>query len=201
MSLLTFVQVTFGVWLTINLVSYVAKGRYRRHYAVFSRAKPIDWLATTASSSVLIVATVALGITLIVAWPAVLGWSWLMLLARPEEAANAGQNLNLAPAQLPYLGLVFVALLAFSVPGFARYEEEQFRRGTNGLGDALARSVKFGLAHCVVGVPLGLGLALTVPGLWLTYQYRRGGIRRAVFVHSIYNWLILAGLAGWLVVR
>ncbi|HRF59804.1 MAG TPA: hypothetical protein PLH94_07815 [Fimbriimonadaceae bacterium] len=201
MTPLVLVQIVFGIWITINLLTYVSKRRFRRHYAVFARAKFGEWLGTMASSVVLIFTTITVGILLIVLWPSVLGWTWLMLLARPEEAANAGQNLNLAPAQIPYVGLLFVALLALSVPRFARYEEEQFRRGTKGPGDALVRSVKFGLVHCIVGVPIGLGLALTIPGLWFTYQYRRGGVRRAVFVHSIYNWLILIALAGWLVWR
>lgn len=201
MTPLVLVQIVFGIWITINLLTYVSKRRFRRHYAVFARAKAGDWLGAIASSVVLLFVTITIGILLMVLWPKVLGWTWLLLLARPEEAASAGQNLNLAPAKIPYVGLLFVALLAFSVPRFARYEEEQFRRGTKGLGDALVRSVKFGLIHCVVGVPIGLGLALTIPGLWLTYQYRRGGVRRAVFAHSVYNWLILAGLAGWLVTR
>ena len=38
------------------------------------------------------------------------------------------------------------------------------------------RSLVFGLAHLPMGIPLGAALALSIGGLWFTYQYFRGGV-------------------------
>lgn len=69
---------------------------------------------------------------------------------------------------------VFFTLLLAALPLLARAEERAFRRGTRGRLDALRRSLVFGLAHCLVGVPVFVGLALSVGGLYFSRQYTLG---------------------------
>lgn len=69
-------------------------------------------------------------------------------------------------------GLFLLVLLA-ALPILAHSEERVFRAGVLAWRAILQRSVLFGLMHCVVGVPLAAGIALTVPGVFLGYHYKR----------------------------
>ena len=114
--------------------------------------------------------------------------SWIYLLPGFHDHAT---NIAVIPIQVKYLGIAYIPLLALSVPGLARGEEMSYRYGTVGWKNGVVRSVRFGLAHCVAGVPLYGGLALTVGGLWFTLQYFRGGVERSTLHHATYNWIVL----------
>src|SRR5690606_8906721 len=49
--------------------------------------------------------------------------------------------------------LFFVAL-AFVLPFLAQSEEKSFRQGYDDWGSIVKQSIKFGLVHCIVGVPV-----------------------------------------------
>lgn len=102
--------------------------------------------------------------------------------------------------------LFFVAL-AFVLPFLARSEERSFRKEYNEWDSIVKQSIKFGLVHCLVGVPLAAGIALIVPGFFYGYKYKRAfdrntetlGYRRAedeaVMVsttyHTMYNMIVV----------
>ena len=67
----------------------------------------------------------------------------------------------------------FIGLLIVGLPLLVSREEWVFRRGAERRGtiDNVARSVLFGLAHAVVGIPIGAALALSIGGLYLTWCY------------------------------
>ena len=71
--------------------------------------------------------------------------------------------------------VLFGALLLVSLPLLVEREEWIFRRGAeqrSGFRNAVV-SVAFGLAHAVVGIPLGAALALSIGGAWFTHVYLR----------------------------
>jgi hypothetical protein len=72
--------------------------------------------------------------------------------------------------------LVFGALLIPCLPLFAEREERAFRMGAEGWswGRRIVRSVQFGLVHAVIGIPIGVALALSAGGLYFTLAYLRG---------------------------
>ena len=37
----------------------------------------------------------------------------------------------------------------------------------------IRRAVEFGLVHCLIGIPIGVGLALSIGGLYFTWAYLR----------------------------
>lgn len=115
--------------------------------------------------------------------PRLMGWSVLSLIG-----ANGG-NLNTAGATLPYLGIIFCLLLLAVLPWFAQIEEELFRAGTKNWSNALKRSIYFGFAHMIMGVPLGGAIALILPGLYFTYEYFKGGVERSTQAHFQYNFV------------
>lgn len=104
--------------------------------------------------------------------------------------------------------LVFFVALAFVLPFLARAEERIFRKGYNDWGTITKQSVKFGLAHCLVGIPLAAGIALIIPGLFYGLKYKRAFDRNvdtmdygraedeAVMVsttyHTMYNMIVVA---------
>lgn len=104
---------------------------------------------------------------------------------------------------------LFVAMLVPALPLFAESEERRFRAGAEYWSTAsrVRRAVAFGLVHCVIGIPIGVGLALSIGGLYFTWAYlrgyeRSGGSRQAAIsestrAHLAYNVTILAvvGLA------
>lgn len=71
---------------------------------------------------------------------------------------------------------VFLTLLVPAVPLMALREEEIFRRGAEGWSNArrVGRALLFGLAHALIGIPIGVALALSLGGLYFTAVYLRG---------------------------
>ncbi len=69
--------------------------------------------------------------------------------------------------------LFFIGLLLVGLPLLVAREEWLFRRGSEQRSTAnnLGRAVVFGLAHAVVGIPIGAALALSIGGLYLTWSY------------------------------
>ena len=80
--------------------------------------------------------------------------------------------------------LFFVAL-AFVLPFLARSEERSFRKGHDEWSSITKQSVKFGLVHCLVGIPLAAGIALIISGLFYGLKYKRAFDRN---VESLGHW-------------
>ncbi len=104
----------------------------------------------------------------------------------------------------------FCLALAFILPFLTRSEERSFRKGYNEWIPIIKQSIKFGLVHCFVGIPLAAGIALIIPGFFLGYKYKRAldrnvetmGLWRAedeaVMVsttyHTMYNMIVVGFL-------
>lgn len=135
--------------------------------------------------------TVVLGIWLLSLHPLMqVGW-WKLF-------SGTGTNVYTIGWQVPFFGIAFCILLLVALPKLVKAEEEMFREGTQGWGDGLVRSTKFGLAHVLfAGIPIGIGLALILVGLFYTYLYFRGGVELSIQGHLQYNMIIvLIMLAG-----
>jgi hypothetical protein len=117
------------------------------------------------------------------------------------------QDLGLLNVLIPafFLGLLVVAL-----PVLVAREEWVFRRGAEHRGalSNIRRSVVFGLAHAIIGIPLGAALALSIGGLYLTWCYLRGwratrsqagALLESTRAHLAYNATILVLVAVALV--
>lgn len=135
-----------------------------------------------------------------------LSWTLLQRWRRPGEKRV---NVILRPAKLPYVGLVYTALLLLLVPTFASWEELLFRDqsimaewpviGTffEMLPEwvfVIAWSMLiFGLIHMLSGVELSEALVLGfVGGLYFSIAYRYwGGLAQAIVAHTSYNILAI----------
>ncbi len=181
--------------VTVSAVRHLATGKVREDFQVFRGLKPIQWAELSAKGIALAAIVIAACVGLFYLPIPFLQWSWLSLLAGPNNP-NAGTNLIIsAGASVPYFGILFVILLFFNLPRFARDEEETFREGTENWLQAIPRSLAFGFMHCIVGVPIAAGFALSLAGLWFTAEYFRGGVDRSTRVHAFYNMVLLTCLA------
>lgn len=105
-----------------------------------------------------------------------------------------GVNANVAATRIPIIGLLFALLLFINLPSLALFEEKTFRLGTLTWAEGMWRSLAFGLVHCLVGIPLAAGLAISILGLWCTYHYFQGGVHQAAAHHATYNMILVAVL-------
>jgi hypothetical protein len=107
--------------------------------------------------------------------------------------------------------IVFVVLLLPALPLLVEREEHAFRLGaeTWSTPKRIGKALLFGLVHAVVGIPIGVALALSIGGAAFTLAYLRGwrrtGSRRAALdessrLHLAYNLSIVGLVAAALVV-
>jgi hypothetical protein len=98
--------------------------------------------------------------------------------------------------------LCFIGLLIVGMPLLVAREEWVFRRGAEQRGTVrnLGRSVLFGLAHAVIGIPIGAALALSIGGVYLTWCYlegwqetrsQTGALLESTRAHLAYNLTII----------
>lgn len=155
---------------------------------------------------------VIVGVTLSMYVPG-LKYGWLNLFV------GGGGNVLLAPVTegmrsdnqlIRLLPPLFFAAFMFIIPFLAKAEEEMFRKGHENWGRIVWQSVKFGFAHCFVGVPLAFGIALIITGLFYAYHYKRTvdryepslgyfraqekALEASTIYHSMCNTIVLAVL-------
>jgi len=98
------------------------------------------------------------------------GW-WTMIGGEGNPVVGVtAKDYGIVSVVIP---LFFIGLLIVGLPLLVAREEWVFRRGAERRGTAanVGRSVLFGLAHAVVGIPIGAALALSIGGLYLTWCY------------------------------
>jgi hypothetical protein len=139
-----------------------------------------------------------------------LNWGWWSALGGFGNPVTGGTERTTGTPLEWLVPLVFVALLIPALPLFAEAEERMFRLGAEGRSRCgrLRRSVEFGLAHAIIGIPIGAALGLTVGGLYFTWSYmrvfRRTGDQNAAMLestraHTAYNATVIALVAAVLI--
>lgn len=132
-----------------------------------------------------------------------LDWGWWTALGgegNPVFGSNDQTRGTLLEWLLP---AVFVSLLVPALPLFALREEQMFREGAEHWSwrRRVLMALAFGLVHAVIGIPIGVALALSIGGAYFQLQYlrayRRTGSRPAAVLestraHTAYNGMIVA---------
>lgn len=130
------------------------------------------------------------------------GW-WTAIGGEGNPAVGVGREGAAGPLEA-VLPIIFMSLLLVGLPLLVEGEEWVFRRGAERRGRAanLRRSVLFGLVHALVGVPIGVALALSVGGAYFTWAYLRtwaatgsedAALAESTRSHLAYN-LVIAGI-------
>jgi hypothetical protein len=132
-----------------------------------------------------------------------LEWGWWTALGGFGNPVTGGTERTVGTALEWLVPAVFVALLVPALPLLAEREERVFRWGDEhrSVPQRAARGVVFGLAHAIMGIPLGAALALSIGGWYFSWRYLRGyraaggdaraGLLESTRAHLAYNGFIV----------
>jgi hypothetical protein len=143
-----------------------------------------------------------------------LDWGWWTALGGTGNPVTGGTDQTIGTVWEWVVPVVFIALLVPALPLFAYAEEQLFRRGAERWTRRrrVVKTVQFGLVHALIGVPIGVALALAVGGGYFLAVYLRAFRRRpssaeatleSARAHTAYNGvivivvLVLAALAAF----
>lgn len=160
----------------------VLHGNYKKFLELFRKMRPVMFLTNLPVQ----VLTICVGLFL----NSVVGlkWGWTSFL----HSDGSTSNVNLIGFSYVWFAPIFAVLIIIAMPLLTLTEEQIFRKGTGGVASVLIRSLIFGLIHMVAGISLGFALALTIPGIWFTYQYKKGGVKRSAAYHLAWNYLLIS---------
>ena len=93
MTPLTILGWAATAWVTVNLVLALRKGTLKEDYQILECLKGWKLLPALLGSWTVLTVVMAVGLLMIVSSPQYLGFSWLQLIATPEERPGAARNL------------------------------------------------------------------------------------------------------------
>jgi hypothetical protein len=154
------------------------------------------WPAPFVVGAVLVVATVLLQVP-------VLRWGWWTAIGGVGNPVTGTTDQTAGTPLEWIIPVIFLTLLVPAIPLFALAEERSFRRGceTWTWPRRVRRTIEFGLAHAVIGIPIGVALALSCGGAYFMWVYLRGfrhhhsqgeAVLDSARAHAVYNALIVA---------
>ena len=131
-----------------------------------------------------------------------LDFGWWTAIGGEGNPVTGGSERTVGTVLEWVVPLVFGLLLLPGLPLFAEAEERTFRLGAESWSwrRRLARAVfGFGLVHVVIGVPIGVALALSLGGAWFLYVYlrtvprhgRATALLESTRAHTAYNGVIV----------
>lgn len=122
-----------------------------------------------------------------------LDWGWWSAIGGVGNPVTGSTERTTGTTLEWLIPLVFVLLLLPALPLFAEAEERRFREGAEhwSFRRKVGQGVVFGLVHAIVGIPIGVALALSVGGWYFTWCYLRGGVLESTRAHTAYNGVII----------
>jgi hypothetical protein len=192
--------------LVIGSALYSSYKDFRKDSSLLKMAyftRPMDYLW----SFLMVVGVMTTVITLAsIGLPKFMTWSWVSMLGGEGDAPNG--NIMAAPFKSGSVIIIgiFWLLLTLALPYLAKGEEKSFRSLVFSTKSRIITSIKFGLIHMVVGVPLFIALILAVAGYIFSIFYVKAFTKAAkvdpytadevavnvsTSVHAKYNFLII----------
>jgi hypothetical protein len=122
-----------------------------------------------------------------------LDWGWWSAIGGVGSPVTGVTEDSAGTVFETLIPLVLVLLLLPALPLFAEAEERRFRQGAEHWSFArkVWRGVVFGLVHALMGIPIGVALALSIGGWYFTWWYLRGGVLESTRAHTAYNGFII----------
>jgi hypothetical protein len=193
--------------LVIGSALYGSYKDFRKDSSLLKMAyltRPMDYLW----SFLMVVGVMTTVITLAsIGLPKFMTWSWISMLGSDGSSDPSG-NIVAAPFKSGSVLIIggFWFLLSLALPYLAKGEEQAFRSMVFGTKNRIITSIKFGLVHMIVGVPLFIALILAVAGYIFSIFYVKAFYKAAkvdpytaddvavnvsTSVHAKYNFLII----------
>ena len=132
-----------------------------------------------------------------------LSWGWWSAIGGSGNPITGSTTETAGTIWEWLIPLVFLSFLLPALPLFAHAEERMFRQGAQKWSPRRRAwmVVKFGLAHALIGIPIGVALALSVGGAYFMAVYlrayratpnQREATLESTRAHTAYNGAILS---------
>jgi hypothetical protein len=152
------------------------------------------------------VLTLVLVVAILLVQLPVLSFGWWTAIGGTGNPVTGSTSQTDGTALAWIIPLVFLALLLPGIPLFALREEELFREGCERWSwpRRVLKAVEFGLVHTIIGIPIGVALALSIGGGYFQWVYLRGFRRshdplvstlESARAHTVYNGVIVVLVA------
>lgn len=165
------------------------------YYMVYF-SRPLDWLL----GFIALITFVILLVSIEPYIPDFLKIGIFSLLDKDNVNGNVA-ILNKSSSISPIITILICLFLFLLFPKAAYSEEKTFRHKIINFKDSISSNIKFGLIHCIVGVPIWIGLCLSIMGFILTmryiYEYKKTNsydmaLSASTSLHGKYNIIALA---------
>ncbi len=105
----------------------------------------------------------------------VLSWGWWTAIGGQGNPVTGTTDQTAGTALEWIVPIAFLLVLLPAIPVFAETEERMFRLGAENWSPAkrVGKAVQFGLMHAVIGIPIGVALALSIGGGYFMWCYLR----------------------------
>jgi hypothetical protein len=134
-----------------------------------------------------------------------LRWGWWSMIGGSGNPIFGSSDATSGTVWEWLIPVLFVGLAVAALPLFAHAEERMFRMGAERWSQRrrALKVVQFGLIHAVIGIPIGVAMALSVGGAYFMAVYLRafrttGSTAEATLestrAHTTYNALIIASV-------
>lgn len=173
-----FGSLIFGLVLGISVDTLKRVYQYKRHRDLLKKIcrspSPRHFVEGFFITAVCVVITAVL-----LAWIPMAQFSWLHVFGLKS------QNILMGPRELreasiswfSFVPVIFMGIFLLIMPVIVYVEEKMFREHTIEWSDILWKSIKFGAMHFLVGIPVGICLALGVVGFIYGCKYRTAFLR------------------------
>lgn len=145
---------------------YKARKDNNSIYYVVYFSRPIDWVFGFFSLMAFIILLVSIEPYI----PEFFKIGIFSLLDKDNVNGNVA-ILNNSSSISPLITVFICLFLLLFLPKAAYSEEKTFRHKIINFKDSISSNIKFGLVHCIVGVPIWIGLCLSFMGFVLTLRY------------------------------
>lgn len=193
--------------LVIGSALYNSYKDFRKDSSVLKNAYVKNKIDYLWSFLLVMFVVVTVGVFASIGLPKFMTWSWISMLGDGSADAPSG-NIIAAPFKSGSVLIIagFWLLLTLALPYLAKGEEQSFRSLVFGTKNRIITSIKFGLVHMIVGVPLFIALVLAVIGYIFSIFYVKAFNKAAkvdpytadevatnvsTSVHAKYNFLII----------
>jgi hypothetical protein len=163
------------VWSAMTLL--VLRGNYsllKKHglrgtLGGYTRLRWIDLIL-----AVPVGAAVIGSVFLMVSHSSILAWGWWNAVGGTGNPSLSANNMMPTFIRIPFQ-IFMITFAVVVLPVMAELEEDIFRKGSEHRGPwkRFVAAFLFGMVHCLIGVPIGAGIAITVAGLYYTAAYLR----------------------------
>lgn len=206
----------FSILISLLVVYAVGReivsrwGDKRFIWDVWKRFRPLMFVQTVIGIVVLIVVG-----SLLMQVPGLdFGWGKLLMGKSSNVVAAPLESMNSSYLALRLFAVVFALMLIVAAPFLAHAEEKAYRSGYLQWGPILKQSLKFGLIHLIMGIPIAFGLALSVSGLFFAWKYKsayertlastgdeawaeREGLMHCTAYHTMHNTIVFSLLLAF----